>query len=66
MPRGIRKRFQLSYKVWFGNGGSISEDTTRDLTEAEFVKLLREVAARFERFAADREKREGASDGQTA
>ena len=47
MPRGIRKTYQLQYKVWFGAGGSLSEHTTRDLTKEEYIKLLRETAQRF-------------------
>ena len=54
MPRGIRKRRQVSYKVWFSNGGSISEETTRDLTEEEFADFLRRIAEQFNTFAANR------------
>lgn len=54
MARGVRKRRQVQYKVWFSNGSSISETTTKDLTEEEFADQLRRTAAMFLRYAEHR------------
>lgn len=54
MPRGVRKHRQVYVKVWFSNGGSFSDETTRDLTEAEFVQQLRAMADRLTTFADSR------------
>lgn len=54
MPSGVRKKRQVLIKVWFSNGGRFCEETTRDLTEEEFVRQLREMAGRLTVFADSR------------
>lgn len=55
MPRGVRKRFQFRYKLWFGNGGSIAEESTQDHTEEQFIAVLRRIAKQFTEMADKRE-----------
>lgn len=55
MPRGIKNRYRVNYKIYWGTG-SLGSMNDRDLTPREFVARLREVAQELINFA-DHEER---------